>query len=83
MDWLDNIITHLLRLRRDAEVLPQLLAVGLVNTLIISVAATVIGIVLGMVIAIMGISPSTLAARSRPASTPTSSAACPRSSPSC
>jgi polar amino acid transport system permease protein len=41
-----------------AEVLPQLLAVGLLNTLIISVAATVIGVVLGMVVAVMGISPS-------------------------
>jgi polar amino acid transport system permease protein len=41
-----------------AEVLPQLLGVGLLNTLIISVAATVIGVVLGMVVAVMGISPS-------------------------
>jgi polar amino acid transport system permease protein len=32
--------------------------VGLVNTLVISVAATVIGVVLGMIVAIMGISPS-------------------------
>jgi len=42
-----------------AEVLPQLLAVGLLNTLIISIAATVMGTVLGMVVAVMGISPST------------------------
>jgi polar amino acid transport system permease protein len=41
-----------------AEVLPQLLAVGLLNTLIISVAATIIGVVLGMIVAVMGISPS-------------------------
>ncbi|WP_208637751.1 amino acid ABC transporter permease [Amycolatopsis echigonensis] len=39
-----------------AEVLPQMLSVGLVNTLIISVAATGIGLVVGMIVAIMGIS---------------------------
>ena len=40
------------------QVFPQLLGVGLVNTLIISIAATVIGVVLGMVLAVMGISTS-------------------------
>ena len=40
------------------EVLPQLLGVGLLNTLIISIAATIIGVVLGMIVAVMGISPS-------------------------
>jgi polar amino acid transport system permease protein len=34
------------------------LTVGLLNTLIISIAATVLGTVLGMVVAVMGISPS-------------------------
>ena len=38
------------------QVLPQLLGTGLVNTLIISVASTVLGIVIGMVLAIMGVS---------------------------
>jgi polar amino acid transport system permease protein len=40
------------------QVFTQLIGIGLVNTLVISIWATVIGIVLGMVIAIMGISPS-------------------------
>jgi polar amino acid transport system permease protein len=39
-------------------VLPQLLGVGLLNTLIISIAATILGVVLGMVVAVMGISRS-------------------------
>src|SRR5690349_1205005 len=58
MDWLDNIITTFFDFDAMLQVLPQLFAVGLVNTLVISIWATVIGIVLGMVIAIMGISPS-------------------------
>ena len=40
------------------EVLPQLLATGLVNTLIISVAATLLGTLFGLLLALMGISPS-------------------------
>ena len=58
MDWLDNIITTFLNLDSMQQVLPQLLGIGLVNTLVISIAATVIGIVLGMIVAVMGISPS-------------------------
>ncbi|HEY5906194.1 MAG TPA: amino acid ABC transporter permease [Actinomycetota bacterium] len=58
MDWLDNIITTFFDFEAMLQVLPQLLAIGLVNTLVISIWATVIGIVLGMLIAIMGISPS-------------------------
>jgi polar amino acid transport system permease protein len=58
MDWLDNIITTFLDFDAMWQVFPQLLGVGLVNTLVISIWATVIGIVLGMVVAIMGISPS-------------------------
>lgn len=41
-----------------AEVLPQLLKVGLMNTLIISIAATLLGTSIGLVLALMGISPS-------------------------
>jgi polar amino acid transport system permease protein len=41
-------------------VLPTLLAVGLKNTLILAVASTLIGIVLGIVLAVMGISKSAL-----------------------
>ncbi len=40
------------------EVLPQLLATGLVNTLIISVAATLLSTLFGLLLAMMGISPS-------------------------
>jgi polar amino acid transport system permease protein len=58
MDWLDNIITTFFDFEAMWQVFPQLLGVGLVNTLVISIWATVIGIVLGMVVAIMGISPS-------------------------
>src|SRR3954449_5265399 len=58
MDWLNTIIRTFFDFGAMAEVLPQLLGVGLLNTLIISVAATVLGTVLGMVVAVMGISPS-------------------------
>jgi len=58
MDWLDNIIKTFLDFDAMWQVFPQLLGVGLVNTLVISIWATVIGIVLGMIVAIMGISPS-------------------------
>jgi polar amino acid transport system permease protein len=58
MDWLNTIIRTFFDFGAMAEVLPQLLAVGLLNTLIISVSATVIGVVLGMIVAVMGISPS-------------------------
>jgi polar amino acid transport system permease protein len=58
MDWFNTIIRTFFDFKAMAEVLPQLLGVGLVNTLIISIAATVLGVVLGMVIAVMGISPS-------------------------
>lgn len=40
------------------DVLPQLLATGLVNTIIISVAATILGTFFGLILALMGISPS-------------------------
>ncbi|BAN94938.1 glutamine ABC transporter permease [Plautia stali symbiont] len=40
------------------DVLPQLLATGLVNIIIISVATTVLGTLFGLILALMGISPS-------------------------
>ncbi|MCK8610609.1 amino acid ABC transporter permease [Agromyces sp. C10] len=58
MDWLDNLVATFLDFDAMWQVFPQLLGVGLVNTLVISIAATVIGVVLGMVVAIMGISRS-------------------------
>src|SRR3954470_7765375 len=58
MDWLNTIIRTFFDFGAMAEVLPQLLAVGLLNTLIISIAATILGVVMGMVVAVMGISRS-------------------------
>lgn len=40
------------------QILPEMLGTGLVNTLIISVAATVLGTTIGLLLALMGISPS-------------------------
>src|SRR3954470_10901364 len=56
MDWLTTITHTFFDIPSMLQVFPQLLGVGLVNTLIISIAATVIGVVLGMIIAVMGIS---------------------------
>jgi polar amino acid transport system permease protein len=58
MDWLDTLLSTFFDFEAMLAVLPQLLGTGLVNTLVISAAATVIGVVLGMIIAVMGISPS-------------------------
>ncbi|WP_175987150.1 amino acid ABC transporter permease [Microbacterium tenebrionis] len=56
MDWLDNLIRTFLDFDAMIAVLPQLLGIGLVNTLVISVFATLLGIVIGMILAIMGVS---------------------------
>jgi len=56
MDWLDNIIKTFFDFGAMAKVLPQLLGIGLVNTLVISVFATVLGIFFGMILAVMGVS---------------------------
>jgi polar amino acid transport system permease protein len=58
MDWLSDLARTFLDFDAMIEVLPQMFFTGLKNTLIISVAATVIGLVLGMVVSIMGISTS-------------------------
>lgn len=58
MDWLDNLVKTFLDFDAMLQVLPQLLGTGLVNTLVISLWATVLGIVIGMVLAIMGIARS-------------------------
>jgi polar amino acid transport system permease protein len=58
MDFFDNLAKTFLDFDAMIAVLPQLLQTGLINTVVISVSATVIGIVLGMVLAVMGISPS-------------------------
>jgi polar amino acid transport system permease protein len=58
MDWFDTIVRTFLDFDAMLQVLPQLLGTGLKNTLIISAAATVIGVVVGMVLAVMGVSTS-------------------------
>jgi polar amino acid transport system permease protein len=58
MDWLNTIAHTFFDIPSMLQVFPQLLGVGLLNTLIISLSATVIGVVLGMVVAVMGISTS-------------------------
>src|SRR3954465_15890797 len=58
MDWLPNPRRPSLDFDAMWQVLPQMLGTGLRNTLIISVAATALGLVLGMVVAMMGISTS-------------------------
>src|SRR5690349_14693151 len=58
MDWFETIKRTFLDFDAMWQVLPQMLGTGLRNTLIISVAATALGLVLGMVVAVMGISTS-------------------------
>ncbi|GAB3556709.1 hypothetical protein GCM10027405_00220 [Arthrobacter alkaliphilus] len=58
MDWLSTITRTFFDFGAMAEVFPQLIGVGLLNTLIISISATIIGVALGMVVAVMGISSS-------------------------
>ncbi|WP_027351041.1 amino acid ABC transporter permease [Halotalea alkalilenta] len=60
MDLLETLSKTFFDFGAMAQVLPQLLQVGLVNTLIISAAATLIGTTLGMLVALMGLSPSRL-----------------------
>ena len=58
MTWFDNLTRTFLDTGAMLEVLPQMLTTGLKNTLVISLAATVTGTVMAMVLAIMGISRS-------------------------
>jgi polar amino acid transport system permease protein len=58
MDWLENLRRSFLDWDAMAEVLPAMLTVGLKNTLILAAASTVFGIVVGMALAVMGISRS-------------------------
>ncbi|MBF2713562.1 amino acid ABC transporter permease/ATP-binding protein [Agrobacterium vitis] len=58
MEWLETLRRSFLDWDAMAEVLPAMITVGLKNTLILAFASTVIGVVIGMVLAIMGISRS-------------------------
>ena len=56
MNWFENLRRSFLDWEAMAEVLPNMIMVGLKNTLILASASTVLGIVIGMVLAVMGIS---------------------------
>lgn len=56
MSWFDNLVNTFFDFDAMLQVLPQLLGTGLVNTLILASISTVIGIVIGMILALMGIS---------------------------
>ena len=58
MDWFDNLRRSFLDWNAMAEVLPTMITVGLKNTLILAAASTVLGVVIGMILAVMGISRS-------------------------
>ncbi|WP_269456158.1 amino acid ABC transporter permease/ATP-binding protein [Rhizobium quercicola] len=58
MTWFDNISRSFFDWTAMAEVLPTMITVGLKNTLILAAASTVFGVVIGMILAIMGISRS-------------------------
>ncbi len=57
MDWMENLRRSFLDFGAMAEVLPTMLAVGLKNTLILAASSTVLGVGLGLVLAVMGLSP--------------------------
>ncbi|MBX5039410.1 amino acid ABC transporter permease/ATP-binding protein [Rhizobium lentis] len=58
MNWLDNLRRSFLDWEAMADVLPSMISIGLKNTLILAAASTVLGVVIGMVLAVMGISQS-------------------------
>jgi polar amino acid transport system permease protein len=58
MDWLENLRRSFLDWQAMADVLPSMITVGLKNTLILASASTVLGVILGMILAVMGISQS-------------------------
>lgn len=58
MNWLENLRRSFLDWDAMAEVLPSMISVGLKNTLILAAASTVLGVVIGMALAVMGISQS-------------------------
>jgi len=58
MDWIETLRRSFLDWDAMGEVLPMMIAVGLKNTLILAFASTVLGIAIGMALAIMGISRS-------------------------
>ena len=58
MDWLENTRKNFFAFDAMARVIPDLITTGLRNTLILAVASTLLGLVIGMLVAVMGISRS-------------------------
>jgi His/Glu/Gln/Arg/opine family amino acid ABC transporter permease subunit len=58
--WLEIISRSFFDWQAMADVLPNMVLVGLKNTLILAIASTILGIVIGMILAVMGISRSAL-----------------------
>jgi polar amino acid transport system permease protein len=58
MNWLENLRRSFLDWDAMAAVLPNMITVGLKNTLILAAASTVLGVIIGMLLAVMGISQS-------------------------
>lgn len=58
MDWLENLRRSFLDFDAMAAVLPNMLFIGLKNTLILAFASTVLGVIVGIILAVMGISRS-------------------------
>lgn len=56
MDYLNQLAETFLNWKVIGEVLPSMFAVGLPNTLVLAAVSGIIGILLGMVLALMGIS---------------------------
>ncbi|CAH2394738.1 amino acid ABC transporter permease/ATP-binding protein [Mesorhizobium ventifaucium] len=56
MSWYDTFARSFLDFQAMAEVLPNMVRVGLKNTLILAVASTLFGTLIGIVLAVMGIS---------------------------
>jgi polar amino acid transport system permease protein len=56
--WFEIISRSFFDWQAMADVLPNMVFVGLKNTLILAIASTILGIVIGMILAVMGISRS-------------------------
>jgi His/Glu/Gln/Arg/opine family amino acid ABC transporter permease subunit len=60
MDWLETLRRSFLDWESMAAILPNMIMVGLKNTLILAAASTLLGTVIGMALAVMGISQNRL-----------------------
>ena len=60
MEWLENLRRSFFDIDSMVAVLPNMIMVGLKNTLILAIASTILGTLIGMVLAVMGISENRL-----------------------